>query len=171
MLTRKDVSVITKDKKTVLHLYCTENTLESHPIAELLIKKIPKLINLQDKSGYTALHLACQSDNPSLIKLLLSNGADVYSRDKKGKPPKDYILTPELKKSFKGTIYPICSFLFVDYYVSGYLLKKGAKGLIKAYKKRWFVMDEEYLHYYISPNVTLVERFANSNRNHKNKEV
>ena len=39
-------------------------------------KMIDKFINLQDKSGNTALHLAAKTDNSPCVKALLEYGAD-----------------------------------------------------------------------------------------------
>jgi len=37
----------------------------------------------------------------------------------------------------------------------GYLTKEGGKGLKKNWKKRWFILQEEYLYYYTDDAVRL----------------
>lgn len=52
--------------------------------------------------GNTPLHMACRSDNPHLIKILLDNNADIYSKNNKGLSPKECLITPNLAKLIQG---------------------------------------------------------------------
>ena len=45
------------------------------------------LVKEKDKEGATALHLACQKDQPSVVKFLLSKGANVFARKNDGMTP------------------------------------------------------------------------------------
>lgn len=45
-----------------------------------LLSQDPKLVNCSDKDGYTPLHRACYSNQPEVVDLLLSLGADVGAK-------------------------------------------------------------------------------------------
>jgi ankyrin repeat protein len=48
---------------------------------------IKNLINLQDKNGDTALHLAATNNNFNVVKQLIDYGADVFLKNNDGKTP------------------------------------------------------------------------------------
>ncbi len=62
-----------------------------HPleIIEELLKKGAK-VNMVDKHGHTALHLACIIGSKEIIEILLKHHAMPHIRDKKGKMAIDY---------------------------------------------------------------------------------
>jgi transient receptor potential cation channel subfamily V protein 5 len=53
-------------------------------VAKRLIRHFPKMVNdiylSEDYFGEAALHMAIVSEDPSMVKFLLSNGADVHQR-------------------------------------------------------------------------------------------
>jgi ankyrin repeat protein len=60
-------------------------------LTELLLQHNPALINEKhSKTGCTVLHIAVQSGNHELVRLLLKNGADISARDKQGSTPLHY---------------------------------------------------------------------------------
>ncbi|AAR83361.1 CNPV015 ankyrin repeat protein [Canarypox virus] len=60
---------------------------ESIKIAELLLSKYPDLVNHVDHEHRTPLHLAVESNNIKMLKVLLSYGADINTVDNAGKTP------------------------------------------------------------------------------------
>ena len=46
-----------------------------------------KLINYKDRFGRTALHVHCHPPNPTLVDLLIENGAEVNALDEDGNTP------------------------------------------------------------------------------------
>ncbi len=50
----------------------------------LINTKTSEYLNIQDKHGTTALHIACFFNKKNIIKLLLKNGADPYIKDNNG---------------------------------------------------------------------------------------
>ena len=72
---------------TPFHLACRGGHLE---IARKLYYHSDQpflLVADKDIEGATALHLACQKDQPDVIEFLLSNGADVFAHKKDGMTP------------------------------------------------------------------------------------
>ena len=56
----------------------------------ILISRVTaKVIETQNTEGNTPLHIAASKSNPDIVSILLSNGASVYSINKKGKSPLD----------------------------------------------------------------------------------
>ncbi|QZW33284.1 MPPV-015 ankyrin repeat protein [Magpiepox virus 2] len=60
---------------------------ESIKIAELLLSKYPDLVNHVDHEHRTPLHLAVESNNIKMLKVLVSYGADINTVDNAGKTP------------------------------------------------------------------------------------
>lgn len=54
---------------------------------EEMLNELPALINVRDEDGYTALHRACYNNHCSMVKLLLSKGADVHAETIDGWSP------------------------------------------------------------------------------------
>lgn len=75
------ISTKNDDHETLLHIACINNSIES--LKFLLVLGGKKLINLQDKSGKTALHQACFNVNEDIVDLLIDNGADINIFDHK----------------------------------------------------------------------------------------
>ena len=88
-------SQIQRDK-TLLHIKTMENSIDE---VKLLIDN-HELVNLdiKDKNGDTALHIACNQLNEEVIKELIENGANLNIRNKDG----DTALNVLLKK-YKGS--------------------------------------------------------------------
>ncbi len=64
--------------KTALH-YCAEN--ENLSCIDQILTAEPKLLNQKDEEGYTPLHLAVISGNRTIVKYLVTRGADVNAVD------------------------------------------------------------------------------------------
>ncbi|XP_050406194.1 serine/threonine-protein phosphatase 6 regulatory ankyrin repeat subunit B [Patella vulgata] len=73
------VSLRDKCKRTALH-HCADN-LEDTRCAELVLRKDPSLLNIEDYEGLNPLHLAVITGNIPLIRLLLKRGADLTCQD------------------------------------------------------------------------------------------
>ncbi|CAF0937774.1 unnamed protein product, partial [Brachionus calyciflorus] len=70
--------------ESLLHLCMLNGTTLCHELAKRLIKHFPKMVNdfylSEVYYGETALHMAIVSEDPSMVKFLLVNGADVHVR-------------------------------------------------------------------------------------------
>ncbi|RNA00117.1 transient receptor potential cation channel subfamily V member 5 [Brachionus plicatilis] len=70
--------------ESLLHLCMLNGTTLCHELAKILIKHFPKMVNdfylNEDYYGETALHMAIVSEEPSMVRFLLANGADVHAR-------------------------------------------------------------------------------------------
>jgi len=74
---------------TPLHLSLKESTKTDSQCVDLLLPLIDdNSINIQNNQGSTVLHMACHSEHLPIgvVKSLLSKGADIHCRDKKGRP-------------------------------------------------------------------------------------
>ncbi|KAI6171416.1 Kallikrein-4 [Aphelenchoides bicaudatus] len=69
-----DITHRTNDGETALHIASKYGNYET---AKVLTKKNPQLVNATDKYHQTSLHTAAWKGNCNIVKLLLSNGADV----------------------------------------------------------------------------------------------
>ena len=69
-----------------LHNTCLYGKGDKHKMVELLLEYGAD-INLKDKDGYTALHLAIKDNQPDMVKLLIENGADVNILTKDNRNP------------------------------------------------------------------------------------
>ncbi|XP_068232631.1 uncharacterized protein [Palaemon carinicauda] len=80
ILHRKPTSVRERDRtgKTALH-YCAENQTLS--CIDQVVEADPALLQARDEDGYTPLHLATIAGNKSVVKYLLTKGADVQALD------------------------------------------------------------------------------------------
>ncbi|XP_066967723.1 uncharacterized protein [Macrobrachium rosenbergii] len=80
ILHRKPGSVRERDRtgKTALH-YCAENQTLS--CIDQVVEADPALLQARDEDGYTPLHLATIAGNKSVVKYLLTKGADVQALD------------------------------------------------------------------------------------------
>lgn len=63
------------------------------------ISKNPSCVRKLDKFGYSALHYAAQSNNASIVKMLLDNGADANGAGEGASPCG---ATPLQRAAFKG---------------------------------------------------------------------
>ena len=73
-----DVSAKDATGKTALH-YCADHS--NKDAVELLLSVDKSLVDVQDNSGHTALHLASVAGSVPVVKSLLSRGADPNLRD------------------------------------------------------------------------------------------
>jgi hypothetical protein len=55
------------------------------------LEKAPRLLDLQDKSGHSALMLAADSSEPEIANYLIECGADLKLKDEKGWKTKNYL--------------------------------------------------------------------------------
>lgn len=70
-----------------------------HTILALLLKKDPDIVNLQDRDGYTALHLACQLERKQIVKKLLSTERiNLNLRTLDGRLPEEMTSTTSIRK-------------------------------------------------------------------------
>jgi hypothetical protein len=79
---------MTTGERTALHraaaVYPVPETIEG---AKAILDKEPRLINTQDKNGFTPLHFAARNGNVALVKLLLQKGADLSIKNNAKKTP------------------------------------------------------------------------------------
>lgn len=87
---------------TYLHLAADANYPE---VIDHLITKIGFDINVVDKEGKTALHIATKHGDIENVKFLLKMGAEYNIEDKNKKIPRLYTKDDELKKSFASAIF------------------------------------------------------------------
>lgn len=73
-----------KQLLTPLHITCIQNQPN---VARILLDRSSCKVNLQDRSGNTALHYACMAGNRSMVELLLRYEPDLEVRNDKGKTP------------------------------------------------------------------------------------
>lgn len=70
--------------ESLLHLCMLNGTAMFIELAKRLIKHFPAMINdiylSEDYFGEAALHMAIVNENPSMVRFLLLNGADVHQR-------------------------------------------------------------------------------------------
>jgi len=83
-----DAMVENNNGWTVLHAAVNSNLVEVVETILLhhLVKK-SSLLDYQDRSGRTALHIAAFKSNENLVKLLLDHGADASVVDQNGNAP------------------------------------------------------------------------------------
>mmetsp|Transcript_10056 Transcript_10056/g.37499 ORF Transcript_10056/g.37499 Transcript_10056/m.37499 type:complete len:1553 (-) Transcript_10056:1625-6283(-) len=134
-----DVSVVDEQKRNVLHLFCHENTSPDTSVIAIVCKKNRMLLSQQDINGKTPLHYAVENDNFELVqKIASSKYTNLYLRDNDGNLPLDLAKAYRMKKAIQ------------DRYMQGYLLKKAPKGVVRLSKRRWFVMQADYIRYLMS---------------------
>lgn len=140
LLLERGASVSSRDieLRTALHLHCQDNELSDTSLAELIIERDTQSLGQCDKYGMTAFHLAAQADNAHLVRALLKHRDlfDMYLRDRNDRCAIEYAVSDEVRDIIR------------QHHVRGWLSKKGEKGLVKLYRRRWFVMDEERIRYY-----------------------
>ncbi|KFM65008.1 Histone-lysine N-methyltransferase EHMT2, partial [Stegodyphus mimosarum] len=80
IIQRQPGAALQRDRtgKNALH-YCAENT--DVDCGSLVLSVAPTLLNAPDEEGYTPLHLAVISGNKSIVKYLLTRGADCRAVD------------------------------------------------------------------------------------------
>ncbi|XP_035220264.1 inversin-B-like isoform X2 [Stegodyphus dumicola] len=80
IIQRQPGAALQRDRtgKNALH-YCAENT--DVDCASLVLSVAPTLLNAPDEEGYSPLHLAVISGNKSIVKYLLTRGADCRAVD------------------------------------------------------------------------------------------
>lgn len=83
-----DVNAVCHGETPLLKVVALNNL----KFAQALIKKGAKVKVADEHLGNTPLHYAVMKKNPEMIKLLLSNGADMYAENFKGDTPARYIL-------------------------------------------------------------------------------
>lgn len=133
-----DINVIDDKGRTVLHLFCFENTntQDTTPVTTLA-KKLRTLLNSQDSDGNTPLHYAAKSENFDLVKKLISSSfTNIYIRNKARILPEDVTNNKKIRE------------VILSRYLQGYLLKKAPTGVVRLSKRRWFVIQPDYLRYY-----------------------
>ena len=75
------VAAVDSQGRTALH-YCTEHEMDA--ICSLLLKADRNIIDIADREGYTALHLAVLARNQPMIDTLLAEGASIDIADNEG---------------------------------------------------------------------------------------
>lgn len=80
------VNIMNKDGKTPLHIYLLSKNI-NFEILKCMLEKVDKKI-INDEMQISLFHLACQSGNNEIIKVLLEeNGDKINTPDKNGKIP------------------------------------------------------------------------------------
>ena len=98
--------------ETLLHLCMLNGAPLYIDLAKRLIKHFPKMVNdiylSEDYFGEAALHMAIVSEDASMVKFLLSNGADVHQRcNGKFFCPDDQKNDKELSIYQEAPIFPV----------------------------------------------------------------
>lgn len=76
---------ITKDKEEFVSPLQTLLRKKKFGPFQTLLEKVDTNINLGDKNGMTALHVACVLDLPDCVKSLITKSADLKVKDNEGK--------------------------------------------------------------------------------------
>lgn len=71
-------------------IYCSRGDKGEHPEWAEALLNCGVDVNVQDKNGRTALHVAARGGSFALVEYLLSRGADSAINDKKGKTPLNF---------------------------------------------------------------------------------
>ncbi|XP_046581763.1 uncharacterized protein LOC124289201 [Haliotis rubra] len=74
-----DMTCTDEYKQTCLHVVCRSVNLQ---LAEKLVRLVP--VDDPDENGFTPLMYAVRSDSPELIDLLITNGANINTKDSRG---------------------------------------------------------------------------------------
>eukprot|EP00111_Clytia_hemisphaerica_P024707 TCONS_00072807-protein len=86
------VSTLNDQERTPLHTAADNGFID---VARVLIKAKPSMIDEQNASGYTAVHLAAKSGKNEMLSFLLENNAD-------NNPQDNHMLTPLALASYEG---------------------------------------------------------------------
>jgi len=111
--------ILYKDKTEELFFACKNGLIES--VNRLL--QIPKIINVQDKNGWTPLIVAIYHNHKEIVKTLLINGADLNISSFKGTTPLMYAINSYVKHK-DSEILNLLLDLGVDIYQKDYSNKK-----------------------------------------------
>jgi len=98
--------------ESLLHICMLNGTSLFKSLAKRLIKYYPKMINdiylSEDYFGEAALHMAIVSEDPSMVRFLLVNGADVHQRcSGKFFCPEDQKNSQEHTIHQEGPLFPV----------------------------------------------------------------
>ncbi len=94
LLSRENIDVLATDEDgfTAIHWAAWSGMPKS---VELLLKKAPQLLNMQDNNGYTPLMLAAMRGNDATVATLLTSGADTQLKNIDGKTALDLAVAGE----------------------------------------------------------------------------
>jgi hypothetical protein len=124
----KDVrEFIEQTKYWNIHNACESNKIDK---IRLILKSDPSQINLQDNKKFTPLHLAINSQNLELVKLLLDNNADIDKQGYQNLSPFEYAKKLSNKYPKLNKLQLIYNLLITKKYGKLFKPKTGLENLI-----------------------------------------
>ncbi|KAI0303969.1 Oxysterol-binding protein-domain-containing protein [Russula brevipes] len=161
----KDVLSVINDSRSLLnasyrsllrtYVLSPRNDRPPQTLINLLSSPRTRLIDLSyldDASGTTLLHEATRRKDLRLIELAVRAGADVFVRDRKGRPVQDIAGKDDKMRVFLQQFANSDTTLINDGPISGPPTLKGYlnkyTNVARGYSTRWFVLKDGVLSYY-----------------------
>ncbi|KAI0005129.1 Oxysterol-binding protein-domain-containing protein [Russula compacta] len=150
-------SLLTASYRSLLRTYILSPRIDPPPQALITLLSSPRarlidLSYLDDASGTTLLHEATRRKNLRLVELAVRAGADVFIRDRKGRPVQDVAGKDDKMRVFLRQFANSDTTLLNDGPISGPPTLKGYlnkyTNVARGYSTRWFVLKDGVLSYY-----------------------
>ncbi|KAI0320663.1 Oxysterol-binding protein-domain-containing protein, partial [Amylostereum chailletii] len=150
-------SFLTASYRSLLRTYVHSPTSTPPPPALIALLSSPRvrLLNLSyldDASGTTLLHEAARRKDLRLVELAVRGGADVFVRDRRGRPVQDVVGKDDKMRVFLRQFASRDTTLIDDAPTTGPPTLKGYlnkyTNVARGYGTRWFVLEDGNLSYY-----------------------
>ncbi|KAH9045286.1 Oxysterol-binding protein-domain-containing protein [Lactarius pseudohatsudake] len=161
----KDVLSVINDSRALLtasyrsllrtYILSSRDAPPSPSLLSLLSSPRAKLVNLSyldDASGTTLLHEATRRKDIRLVELAVRAGADVFVRDRRGRPAQEVVGKDDKMRVFLRQFANNDTTLITDNLIIGPPTLKGYlnkyTNVARGYSTRWFVLKDGVLSYY-----------------------
>ncbi|KAH9002232.1 Oxysterol-binding protein-domain-containing protein [Lactarius hatsudake] len=161
----KDVLSVINDSRALLtasyrsllrtYILSSRDAPPSPSLLSLLSSPRARLVNLSyldDASGTTLLHEATRRKDIRLVELAVRAGADVFVRDRRGRPAQEVVGKDDKMRVFLRQFANNDTTLITDNLVIGPPTLKGYlnkyTNVARGYSTRWFVLKDGVLSYY-----------------------